>query len=193
MKKYLQLIGILFLIQLTSCEENPEPTLPAPVVEVPEVLTGAWLDDFSFTNEFEFNDQLFNPTTGRWFGGAKDPWSMNSRPGLGLKIYPNGSFVWITLNSSGVGGCQSFLIEYLKGTLDFEEEEMIFKPTLRRKKYQSVCNPQVNFDRNESVNEFRMEYHLLTQDLGNGFKRGVLSLLDETGNELEYHIMTPIN
>lgn len=193
MKKYLSVIGILFLINLSSCEESPEPALPEPIVQVPEILKGEWLDDWSFTNKFEFNDQLFNPSTGRWFEGAKDPWSMNPKPGLGLKIYPDGSFVWITLASSGVGGCQSFEIEYLKGTLDFEEEEMIFRPTLRRKKYQSTCNPQVNFDRNEPVAEFRMEYHLLTQDFDTGYRKGVLSLLDVSGNEREYHILISIN
>lgn len=193
MKNYLGLIGILFLINLSSCEENPEPNLPAPVVEVPEILTGAWLDDWSFTNEFGFNDRLFNPSTGRWFEGASDPWSMDSRPGMGLKIYPDGSFVWVTLASNGLEGCRSFVAEYIKGTLDFEEEEMIFKPDLRRKKYQSSCNPQVNFDRNEPVAEFRMEYHLLTQELSNGYSKGVLSLLDETGNEREYHLLIPTN
>lgn len=193
MKKYLGLIGILFLVNFSSCEENPVPTLPAPVVEVPEILTGAWLDDWSFSNEYVFNDQLFDPNTGRWFEGAKDPWSMNPRPALGLKINPDGSFVWITLASSGIGGCHSFVIEFLKGTLDFEEEEIIFTPNLRRKKYQSLCNPQVNFDRNEPLTEFRMEYHLLTQDLDNGFKRGVLSLLDESGNEREYLSLIPTN
>jgi hypothetical protein len=193
MKKYLNLIGILFLIHLSSCEESPEPIAPIPIVEVPELMKGEWLDDWSFTNEFEFNEKLFNPSTGLWFEGAKDPWSMGSRPGLGLKIYPDGSFVWITLASTGVGGCQSFVVEYLKGTLDFEEEEMIFRPILRRKKYQSTCNPEINFDRNESVAEFRMEYHLLTQDLGNGSMKGVLSLMDDTGNELEYHSLKPTN
>lgn len=193
MKKYLSLIGILSLIYLSSCEENPVPVIPEPIVNVPEILTGEWLDDWSFTNEFEFNDQVFNPLTEEWFAGAKDPWSMDPRPGLGLKIYPDGSFVWVTLASNGLEGCQAFVVEYLKGTLDFEEEEIIFSPNLRRKKYQSICNLQVNFDRNEALTQFRMEYHLLTQDLENGFQRGVLSLLDESGNEREYHTLIPAN
>ena len=193
MKKYLSLIGILFLINLSSCEESPPPVISDPIVEVPEILTGEWLDDWSFSNEYEFNDQVFNPNTGKWFEGAKDPWSMDSRPGVGLKIYPEGSFVWVTLASNGLEGCRSFVVEYIKGTLDFEEEEMIFKPNIRRKKHESICNPQDNFDRNDSLLEFRMEYHLLTQDLGTGYSKGVLSLLDDTGNEQEYHTLIAAN
>ncbi|MDF2157054.1 hypothetical protein [Algoriphagus sp. CAU 1675] len=170
------LTGLICLIGFSSCGEDQDP-LPNSN-ELPEILLGTWLDEWSFTSGYAYKDKLYNPATGQWFDGAYDPWSMNPRPGFGIEIFEDGTFSWSTVVSTGVGGCQAYIAEYLEGKVEFVDDQLVFSPDIRRKKYHSSCNPSMNFDRNEPTSAFQMGYRLQVQDWGLGRSHVTLKLLE---------------
>jgi len=172
-------LGFHCLFFLSSCYQAQEDT--SPQIQIPVSLVGEWLDEWSFQNSYPLNTRLFNEHTSLWFSGAYDPWSMDPRPGFGLKIYPDGKFIWTQAVSSGQGGCQSYVVEFLKGSLEATASTMVFKPNIRRRKYHSACNPSLDFDRNESTDSFQMDYVYLEQALGNGQLYMTLTLQDSEG------------
>lgn len=154
---------------------------------LPEILRGSWLDSWSFQNSYIIDDKFYDATTGTWFRGAVSPWDMDPRPGTGFTILENGEFVWNYGLSTGVGGCQSYTVEFLQGEVNTEGNTITFEPSVRRRKYHSTCEPSLNFDRDESTQAFAVAYEITqeTSELGTTLLK--LTLHHDNGAYTEYY------
>lgn len=149
--------------------------------ELPETLKGNWLDSWSFQNSYIIDDKFYDTDTDVWFRGAMSPWDMDPRPGTGFSILENGEFVWNYGLSTGVGGCQSYTVEFLKGEVKAEGNTIIFEPSARRRKYHSTCEPSLNFDQDESTDAFAMVYKISLETNALGLIVWVLKLHHSNG------------
>ena len=111
-------------------------------------LAGKWLDLWSFNNHHNDIDPTFyDPSSGTWFMGATDPWNMSTQTGFGLKIDPDGSYLWtIAEHSPSVPECQSYSAEYITGNLQASGDELSFEETYWRSKFYFSCDPEQNVD-----------------------------------------------
>jgi hypothetical protein len=132
----------------------------APTSEIPASLVGEWVNQWSLDMGYTVVEDYYDETNASWFKGAYDPWSMEPYPAYGLKIDEGGNFYWIVYASSGNGGCRSYSTEFVKGKVAVQDQQIIFKPSLRRKKYHSTCNPSLNFDEAQPLDHFTLGYSL---------------------------------
>lgn len=182
------LLFFCFMLSLStySCKDDEADSgTGTPRSSVPASLANTWMESWSLYNQYNFDPLLYNAETNVWFHGSHDAWSMDPRPGFGLMISKEGEFIWTTVVDAGNGGCQSFTAEYLKGTVVVEDNSITFYPTVRRKKYHSVCEPGNRFDRNESTNSFTLNYSLSEESNYSGQHFDVLTLIKPDQSEIK--------
>lgn len=164
-------VGCLQTTTRTS-EGNPATTS----AELPADVRGTWLDSWSTSMEYSLATKAYDFETGVWFDGLPDLWDMAPNRGFGLSLGADGSFLWVRGEDGGVGGCQSYGVLVIKGTATVDGDRMRFHPTAGRQRYESTCDPSLNFDRALPNEDFSMPFAVgATQDTG----LPTLKLLDE--------------
>ncbi len=188
-KKNLVLISLI-LLGVLSCQydDTSQPENNQPIGSIPEELVGVWIDSWSLYMNYDFDPLLYNPVSNKWFSGALDPWSMVPVPGLGIEFKENGGFVHTMVVSTSTGGCQVYTAQYIKGIVNGSSlDQITFKPQVRRMKHHSVCNPSMDFDRNESTGNYTITIEI-SETLNNaGQEINELKMTDEHGAFLKYY------
>lgn len=187
-KKVILFMAITGILSSYACsnDDGEKPANAPPSSEVPTTLTGNWMDSWSWFMQYEFEPLLYNSSTNVWFKGSYDPWSMDPRSGFGLQIDDEGNFVWTVVVSTSTGGCQVYTAEYLNGTVNVKDNKITFHPTVRRKKYHSVCNPGNDFDRDEDKGSFSLNFKITDGEKYHGNEVKVLTLIHPDGSETAY-------
>lgn len=180
-KSFMLCLLALNILMLLSCEEEITDEVK-PKKEVPDALAGTWLDQDSRFFHHPFDPLLYNAQTNSWFHGFNSPWDMDPDPGRGVQIDKNGEFIWTLIHDTGVGGCRSTAASYLKGTVVVEGEHITFHPSVRRAKYKSVCNPGLDYDKDESTAKFIITYEVTEQTDSWGDPVTVLKLINPDGS-----------
>jgi hypothetical protein len=171
--------SVLALV-LLSASKCGEPSDGGPVPEMPANMRGVWLDHWSTSMEYQLATEMYNFDTKVWFKGNQAPWDMAPYRGYGISLEQNGNFIWVLGSDGGTGGCQSYTIDFMKGTAVVQDGNTIrFRATARRQRYESTCDPSLNYDRDASGGDFVMSYVLgATQDTG----RPTLRLINQSDN-----------
>lgn len=125
----------------TDTSSEPEAS------ELPAELRGTWLDSWSTSMQYELAKDAYDFDTGVWFGGLPDLWDMAPYRGFGIELAADGSFVWLRGSDGGVGGCQSYAVEVIKGTAAAQGDTLRLRVTAHRQRYESTCDPSLNYDR----------------------------------------------
>lgn len=128
---------------------------------------------------YSLAEHAYDFETGVWFEGKPDLWDMAPYRGFGVAFGEDDSFIWVRGEDGGVGGCQSYAVEVIKGTATAMDDGTIrFHATARRQRYDSTCDPSLNYDRDMPLGSFDMSYALgSTVDTGSP----TLTLSDESG------------
>lgn len=146
----------------------PTATEPAPAPAgdpLPAELRGTWLDRWSTSMQYELAEKAYDFDTGVWFEGRPDLWDMAPYRGFGLALAADGSFFWIREEDGGLGGCKSYGLVVMKGTVTAGEGTLRFHPSAVRQRYESTCDPSLNFDRALPNDEIVVTFtHGLTND-----------------------------
>lgn len=135
------------------------PMFPAPIHDVPPV-TGVWLDQWSFNrNADSIFDNLYDRSTGTWFGGAVNPWAI---PGasFGIRIDVDGKFIWTIAEQSPMTGCESYSTEYITGKTVVSPSTISFQQDNWRSKFVNNCDESQNVDTDVTPTEFVMPYSI---------------------------------
>lgn len=170
----------LYLFMGVSCKVDEDNEVVSKS-EVPDLLVGTWLDQDSYFFQQAFDPLLYNATSNVWYRGYDSPWDIDPDPGRGLQLNKNGRFIWTLVHDTGVGGCRTTAASYLKGTVEVDEEKITFYPSIRRAKLKSVCNPGLNYDRDESKEKFTIVCEIEQQKDSWGNEITVLKLINPDG------------
>lgn len=171
-------LSALALTSLTGCLQPTATTEPAPAAtaELPAELRGTWLDSWSTSMEYSLATSAYDFDTHVWFGGRADLWDMAPYRGFGLSLGADGTFLWVRGEDGGVGGCQSYAVHVIKGSVTVEGSVLRFRPSAQRQRYESTCDPSLNFDRDVPNEDFTMPFTIsATSDTG----LSTLRLVDE--------------
>lgn len=188
-KKAIFVLVITGILSSYACsnDEGNEPIKETPDnSEVPPTLIGDWMESWSLHMQYKFDPLLYNPDTKVWFRGNYDAWSMDPRPGFGLRIGDAGNFIWARVEGTGSGGCQIYTADYVKGTVVIEGYKITFHPQIRRQKYNSVCNPDNNYDRDEDNSSFSLAYALSTTANNSGQKFDVITFTTPDSSQISF-------
>lgn len=187
-KKAVLLLAVTGILSAYACSKNDgnEPVKEPQKSEVPSALVGDWMESWSLYMQYNFDPLLYNPDTKVWFRGSHDAWSMDPRPGFGVRIGDAGDFIWAIVEGTGSGGCQIYTADYVKGTVSVEGNKITFYPQVRRQKYNSVCSPGNNFDRDEDKSSFTLTYALSTSNNNSGQVFDVLTFTSPDGSQIAF-------
>lgn len=148
-----------------------------PLGGVPAELAGTWIDSWSASMQYGLAAGAYDFDTGVWFGGQPDLWDMAPNRGLGIAFGQDGSFLWVQSADGGMGGCQSYSVRVIKGTAAVDADVIRFHPTAQRERYESTCDPSLDYDRDVANEDFALPYEIgATEDVG----RPTLKLRDES-------------
>lgn len=187
-KKAIFVLAIITILGAYACskDDREQPITETPKSGVPSNLVGDWMESWSLSMQYIFDPLLYNPDTKVWFRGSYDAWSMDPRPGFGLRIGDEGDFIWAIVEGTGSGGCQIYTAEYVKGTLAIKGNKITFRPQVRRQKYNSVCNPGNNFDRDEDKSSFSLTYALSTSTNNSGQEFDVITFTAPDSSQISF-------
>lgn len=153
---------LLGLVGCDSAESSPTPSTPPPTA-----LRGTWLDPWSTSLQYSLAVDAYDFRRGVWFRGLPDLWDLAPARGLGLAIHGDGSFLWVLSADGGLGGCQSYSVQVIEGTVTAADGFLHFHPTAQRQRYESTCDPSLSYDRALPNADFDLAYELgATQDTG---------------------------
>lgn len=162
----------LLLLAAGGCKTDPTEsgtttTSGTTTAEMPAELRGVWLDHWSTSMGYELATETYDFETNVWFMGRQDFWDMAPYRGFGISFDQDGNFIWVLGSDGGLVGCQSYSIDFMKGTAVAQNGTIRFHAAERRQRYESTCDPSLNFDRDASGGDFEMEFVVgATQDTG---------------------------
>jgi hypothetical protein len=130
---------------------------PEPLEDLPP-LAGVWLDQWSFNRSaVDIADNLYDRTTGTWFGGAINPWAMTAAS-FGIRFEPNGRFTWTIAEHSPMIGCESYSAEFITGHATIAPDVISFEQEYWRSKFVNKCDESQNVDTDVTPTEFVLPY-----------------------------------
>lgn len=132
-------------------------------VESPEhpPLTGLWLDQWSFQQNFsDIQNNYYNDVTHEWFGGAANPWSTETGKGMGIRFSDDMTFTWLIAEHSPVTGCESYSAEYITGTTALSGDQITFNQDYWRSKFINSCDPTQNVDMDVTPSPIVLRYEI---------------------------------
>lgn len=141
-----------------STDGDTDDSSDHEVTELPADLRGTWLDSWSTSMQYKLAKDAYDFDTGVWFGGLPDLWDMAPNRGFGIELAANGSFVWVRGSDGGVGGCQSYAVEVIKGTAAAQGDTLRLRVTAHRQRYESTCDPSLNYDRSVADEVIEVTY-----------------------------------
>ena len=163
--------------------------LPAP----PETTTlvGEWVDMWSLqNNRLTVAENFYNPSSGAWFNGASTPWDMPEGSGFGLKINPDGTYLWtVAEHSPWTGECNSYSAEYIIGTITPATNSLLtFTETYWRSKFYNSCDPDQNIDMNVEPGGMTLRFEIKKMyNLFLGIEYWELKIFNPDGSFFTYH------
>ncbi|AHM61371.1 PKD domain-containing protein [Flammeovirgaceae bacterium 311] len=125
-------------------------------------LAGEWFDQTSFRNGYALDDKLYDRATNRWFHGAGYPLTMNPRPGAGLKIAQDGSYIWtIIFAHDPVGSCNvPYSAEYITGNVTLSGNQLQFQENFWRSKFSNPCDTSQDVDTDIDTGSMNLRYEI---------------------------------
>jgi hypothetical protein len=131
------------------------------IIENPlSMLTGEWVDYWSFTNGLSsIAPNFYNKESGVWFNGAANPWAMNPR-GFGLRFTDHGNFVWTIAERSPMTGCESYSAEYITGSFEILAGSISFNQNYWRSKFTNSCDESQEVDIEVTPSVIPIQYQI---------------------------------
>ncbi|WP_225000119.1 hypothetical protein [Cesiribacter sp. SM1] len=125
-------------------------------------LAGVWLDDDSFKIGFVFDEKLYDRAANRWFGGANSPWEMSPRPGAGIKIEQDGSFIWSVYSDvEPIHNCYgTYQADYITGSVTANDNQLVFQESNWRSRFHYPCDESMNFDKELTPGSMNLRYEI---------------------------------
>ena len=152
-------------------------------------LTGVWLDEWSFQQQFDdIQDNFYNKETATWFGGAANPWTTGSQKGMGIRFHGDGNFTWLIAEHSPWTGCESYSAEYITGTTSVTSNVLTFNQGYWRSKFVNSCDPTQNVDIDVTPSEIPLTYKIEKMyNLFTGEGYWVLTFTNPGGSQFSFY------
>jgi hypothetical protein len=133
-------------------------------------LAGTWVDQWSFNQGLAVIDEKFyDVNAGVWFRGAADPWTMNPKAAIGLKVNEDGSYVWTIGQLSPMNGeCYSYSAEYFTGNLTSTSNTVTFNESYWRDKFYNSCDESQNVDWEVEPGTMNLNYEITMEENASG-------------------------
>lgn len=132
-----------------------------PVRPQPVDIAGEWVEHAALIASQSIDKNFYNQATGKWFGGADNPWTMTPQTAFGLSIDPFGNYVWIiAAMHSPMTECFTYSAEYFTGNVTADGEFLNFTEESWRSKYFNSCAPDENKDFDVDPGQMQLPYQI---------------------------------